>query len=154
MQNQQSNPLSPNHYNLNIFCDGGSRGNPGPSASAFIVYDPSGALVYEQGFYLGVGTNNQAEYQAVHEALKYLTTHYLSHNPQPTTLNFYLDSELVVKQLTGVYKIKDENLKLKAQEIKNLIFLSSAKINFTYIPREKNSAADKLVNSTLDQLSS
>lgn len=147
--NQNSNPII--HNLISIFCDGGSRGNPGPAASAFIVYDPTGAIVHEQGFYLGVATNNQAEYQAVLEALKYLTTHYLSHYSQPTTIHFYLDSELVVKQLTGVYKIKDPTLQKKYTQIKTIIHNSNFIIpNFSHIPREKNFMADKLVNSTLD----
>ncbi|MEK9200921.1 MAG: ribonuclease HI family protein [Patescibacteria group bacterium] len=136
---------------ISIFTDGGSRGNPGPAASAFIIYDSSNTTLHQHGFYLGIATNNQAEYQAVIEALKYIRdTLYEIHNT-----NFYLDSELVVKQLRGEYKIKDPNLQTKSQEIKNIIFLlPSNSVRFTHVPREQNSAADALVNKTLDSLSS
>ncbi len=141
-------PLSPKPYKLSIYCDGGSRGNPGPAASAFIVYDSAENIIHQQGFSLGVATNNQAEYQAVLEALKYIqNTKYGIQN-----INFYLDSELVVKQLTGVYKIKDPTLQKTAQEIKKIVSLIPSKsVSFKHIKREKNSVADALVNQTLDE---
>lgn len=131
---------------LSIFCDGGSRGNPGPAACAFLIYNQA-KLLYQQGNYLGVATNNLAEYQAVLEALKHLST--VARTPQHfalSTTNFYLDSELVVKQLNGLYKIKDQNLKQKYLEIKKLQFAAK----FFHIPRDKNFQADLLVNQTLD----
>jgi ribonuclease HI len=136
-------------YNkLNIFCDGACRGNPGPAAAAFIIYDQHHSLLHQQGLFLGVATNNQAEYHAVFESLKYLCTVHCV----PCTINFYLDSELVVNQLTGLYKIKDEKLKIKYFEIKKLISsLQLSIINFNHISREKNTAADLLVNQTLDK---
>ena len=135
-----------------IYTDGGARGNPGPAACAFVATDESGAIIYQQGFYLGVTTNNQAEYQAVIEALKWLSLQ--TTKDQQLTANFYLDSQLVVNQLKGLFKIKDPNLKIKYLEIKKLIANSQLLIaNFTYIPREQNSAADRLVNQTLDKTS-
>lgn len=129
---------------LNIFCDGGSRGNPGPAASAFVAKDLSGTIIYQQGFYLGQTTNNQAEYQAVVEALKWL--------PDSSEVNFYLDSELVVKQINGFYKVKDQNLKIKYLEVKKLLTERNLKVEkFNYIPREQNKSADLLVNKILDQ---
>lgn len=134
--------------NTKIFCDGGSRGNPGPSACAFLIYHNE-KIVHQQGLYLGIGTNNQAEYQAVLEALKYLGT-------EPcalSTINFFLDSELVVKQLKGLYKIKDARLKIKYLEIKSLLgtsYYALSTVKFHHIVREKNFLADKLVNNTLD----
>lgn len=140
----------PTNY-LTVYCDGGSRGNPGPAASAFVVQDTNNEVVFQQGFFLGTATNNQAEYLAVIEALRWVSTM----NPEPTnqqTINFYLDSELVVKQINGLYKIKDPNLKNKYLEIKNLIANNKLLIaNFINIPREKNSQADLLVNQTLDE---
>lgn len=140
---------------LNIYCDGGSRGNPGPAASAFIVLDEFGKIMHQQGFFLGVATNNQAEYQAVIEALKWLTTM----NPQLSTLNFYLDSQLVVNQIKGIYKIKNPDLKIKNLEIQKLIAREARRSrncklkisNFEYIPRTQNHIVDKLVNQTLDK---
>src|SRR3989344_1516428 len=83
---------------LRIFTDGGARGNPGPSACAFVVLDDQNKLIFQQGFYLGYGTNNQAEYLGVVKALEWLG---------PRSAIFYLDSLLVVKQIKGEYKIKD-----------------------------------------------
>lgn len=140
----------PTNY-LTIYCDGGSRGNPGPAASAFVVQDAGNLVIFQQGFFLGTATNNQAEYQAVVEALKWLST--MNHEPTNLlTINFYLDSELVVKQINGLYKIKDINLKNKYLEIKKLIANSKLMVaNFINIPRENNSQADLLVNQTLDK---
>ena len=133
---------------LSIFCDVGARGNPGPAASAFVVRDSTGKTLHKQGFYLGTATNNQAEYQAVIESLKWL----LNNCKTDQLVNYYLDSLLVVNQLKGLYKIKDTILKLKYLEIKNLIESGKSNIaNFIYIPREQNSPADELVNLTLNK---
>lgn len=136
---------------LNIYCDGGARGNPGPAACAFIVYHAQ-KIVYQQGIFLGVATNNQAEYQAVLSALNWLTNN--SHSIANCQLtNFYLDSELVVKQLTGLYKIKDPTLQHLAKQIKEQMANDKwqmTKWNFVHIPRAQNSLADLLVNQTLD----
>lgn len=132
---------------LNIYCDGGSRGNPGPAASAFVVQTISGKQIFQLGRYLGIATNNQAEYDAVLSALNWLSIN----NPQSEVV-FYLDSLLVVSQLTGKYKIKNPDLKIKNLEIKHLISNFKLKIlNFVYVPRTKNFSADLLVNKTLDQ---
>jgi ribonuclease HI len=138
----------PNDQVLNIYCDGGARGNPGPAASAFIVKNGNQKILFQQGFYMGTATNNQAEYQAVFEAIKYLIS-----NPYYAIcdINFYLDSLLVVNQLNGVYKTKDQMLKIKNFEIKKIIENYKLKnISFLHIPRSQNSAADNLVNQTLD----
>lgn len=142
MSNQLSNQLA-------IYCDGGSRGNPGPAACAFIVKNCRGQVVHQQGFYLGVSTNNQAEYQAVIEALKYLSSSHLD----LSTINFYLDSLLVVNQLNGIFKIKDEKLKTKYFEVKKITSKLGQLVirNFIYVPRSQNFAADKLVNQVLDK---
>ena len=137
---------------LTINCDGGARGNPGPAASAFVVTDENGGPIYQQGFYLGVATNNQAEYSAVIKALKWLSQQ--TSNGQQLIVNFYLDSQLVVNQIKGLFKVKDENLKIKNFEIHKLISNLKFHIsNFVYVPRSQNTAADLLVNQTLDQIS-
>jgi len=127
-----------------IFTDGGSRGNPGPSACSFIIYDLRNKIIHQQGFYIGIGTNNNAEYLGVLHAYKHL----LSQENIPPKLQFFLDSELVVKQLSGIYKIKDPNLQSIAFKIKN--FQEGYSVSYHHIPRSKNSAADLLVNQTLD----
>lgn len=131
---------------LTLDCDGGARGNPGPAASAFVVFDESGQVVYQAGKYLGEGTNNQAEYEAV-----WLAVNWLGQNYPQAEVEFRLDSQLVVNQLKGNFKVKDPELKIKYSEIKSLIENCKLKIvNFSYVPRIKNFLADNLVNQTLD----
>ncbi|MEK7497288.1 MAG: ribonuclease HI family protein [Patescibacteria group bacterium] len=127
--------------NFEIYCDGGARGNPGPAASAFVVYE-DGKIIHKEGKFLGVATNNVAEYSAVIMALIWLK--------EIASVTFFLDSELVVKQLTGVFKIKNENLKDLAIKAKTLKKNFSGKIIYKNLRREKNTAADSLVNETLD----
>lgn len=134
---------------LRIFTDGGSRGNPGPAASAFAVFTDE-TLIFKDSKYLGIATNNVAEYNAVILALTYLTT---SKDINVfANLDFFLDSELVVNQLRGNYKIKNAELIKLAALIKNLENeLNTKKITYTFVRRENNTFADKLVNICLDQ---
>jgi len=130
---------------IKIFTDGGSRGNPGPAACAAVIKDEKNNLLLEQSRYLGKTTNNQAEYQgillAMEEALKL--------NLNKEEINFYLDSELVVKQLKKEYKIKDMGLQKLFIKAWNLL-QNFSKVTFIHIPREKNKEADLLVNQELD----
>lgn len=131
---------------IKIHTDGGSRGNPGNSACAFLI--ENGDQKIEKYFYLGIMTNNQAEYLGVLKAYEELVTIFSSTNE--VTLEFFLDSELVVKQLTGVYKIKNQSLLEISQKVKSFEnkFL---KISYKHVPREENKEADKLVNICLDE---
>src|SRR3989344_1482565 len=104
--------------NISVYTDGGSRGNPGPAACAFVIKDENQKILFWKGVYLGVATNNIAEYSAVVEAFHYLNDQIT--NPK-TQIDFYLDSELVVKQLNGVYKIRDKDILKKVLEINDLI---------------------------------
>ena len=134
--------------NLNIYCDGGARGNPGPAASAFVVIDESGSEVYSRGYYLGEATNNQAEYCAVLKALEWFIISGFSAGK----LTFYLDSLLVASQLKGVYKVKDNALKDYLFRIRNLIEKNNIIIlDYIHIPRLENSRADTVVNQILDR---
>lgn len=125
---------------LNINCDGGSRGNPGPAASAFIV---TGNLQYKCGKYLGIATNNVAEYAAVIMALEWLSKN-------QHTARFFLDSNLVVNQINGLFKVKDAKLRELLMKVRQLEAQISTSITYSYVPREQNQAADLLVNETLD----
>jgi len=126
---------------LNIYTDGGARGNPGP-AGIGAVFKLGEETVAHYKDYIGETTNNQAEYMAVVLAVSKLSEH--SYNQ----VNFFLDSQLVVNQMNGLYKIKNEDLKPLYRQIKdNLIF---EKYTFNYISREKNQEADKLVNLAID----
>lgn len=133
---------------LKIHTDGGSRGNPGPSAVGVVIEDPT-SLLTSFGLFIGVGTNNQAEYKAVLAALGWIH----KYAKEATTLDFYLDSQLVVSQLTGKYRLKHpEMLRLKTQ-IDNELSKLQAQIYFHYVPRSQNSMADSLVNQALDAVS-
>jgi ribonuclease HI len=149
---------------LTIFSDGGSRGNPGPAAYGFVVYDDNNKEeLYKGSNFLGEATNNQAEYRGVLAALEYISTNIINtndtlrqsleqaNNIENIQINFYLDSELIVKQMNGEYKIKNEDLKPIYWQIRELIMKLGGKVSFAHVPREKNKIADKLVNIELDR---
>jgi ribonuclease HI len=129
-----------------IYTDGGSRGNPGPAACAFIV-EKNGNNIFKGSKYLGKATNNFAEYGGVILALKWLN----ENKPKNTSIVFYLDSELVVKQINAVYKVKDEDLRNLFFEVLSLMKNFGGDFIFKHIPREKNKTADLLVNIELDK---
>ena len=134
---------------LKIFCDGGSRGNPGKSASAFVV-EEKGSIIYSEAKYLGIATNNFAEYSAVLLALRWIKE---NKNILEKEIIFILDSELVARQINGVYKIKNKKLKEIFLEIKSILENLSQEIVFKNVAREKNKLADSLVNENLDKVS-
>lgn len=134
---------------LTIHTDGGSRGNPGPAACAFVV-ERNGEVIFKGSKYLGKVTNNFAEYSGVVLALEwFLSSPFI--NSELSIINFILDSELVVRQLNGLYKVKDENLQKLFAEVKNLITKNGKKVIFKNVPREENTIADQLVNEELDR---
>lgn len=131
---------------LHIFSDGGARGNPGPAAIAFLALAENGELLKADSRFIGIHTNNQAEYEALIMALEFAAT------VKAEELVCHLDSELVVKQLNGEFSIKNPALKklnAKVQELKKRI----KKIAFKNVPRTniQIQKADELVNKTLDQ---
>lgn len=126
-----------------MFADGGSRGNPGPSASGFVILDKNEHVVVKKGTYLGVTTNNQAEYQAVKLGLEEAL------NLGVRKLHVYLDSLLVVNQMLGIYKVRNRDLWPIHAAIKDLSKRFES-IEFTHVPREMNKLADKAVNDALD----
>jgi ribonuclease HI len=129
---------------LIIFTDGGSRGNPGPAGLGAIIYDENHKVVAEISEFLGVTTNNQAEYRAILAAIKKAVSLGVSE------VEFYLDSELAVKQLNREYKVKNKDLAPLFLAIYNLT-LSFKKISFTHVPRERNKEADRLANEAMDR---
>ncbi len=128
-----------------IYTDGGSRGNPGPAAIGVVIRDKG----YSEA--IGETTNNVAEYKAIIFALKKTKALLGGKKVKETELEIRSDSELIVSQLKGKYKIKDEELKTLFIEVWNRK-QDFKKVDFTLIPREKNKAADKLVNSELNTL--
>ncbi|MEK7520554.1 MAG: ribonuclease HI family protein [Patescibacteria group bacterium] len=127
------------------YCDGGSRGNPGPAALGAVI----GGREY--GEFLGQATNNEAEYKAVIFALKKIKQILGKGKIRGTETEIRSDSELLVKQLNGEYKILNEGLQPLFMEIWNLK-VEFGKVSFLHIPREKNREADRLVNETLDEV--
>lgn len=130
---------------LTIFTDGGSRGNPGPSASAYIIYNRFNEILESGGSYIGITSNNQAEYTAVLLALK-AARQFASQND---TVLFNIDSLLVVNQMNGLYKIKNRELWPINQQIRE-VMTEFKQVRFNHIPRENNVAADTKVNEILD----
>ncbi len=126
-----------------IYTDGGSRGNPGPSAIGVVVGDK------EYSEYLGMKTNNQAEYLALIFALKKAKQLFGKKKAKESEIEVRMDSELVVKQLNGHYKILEKELQPLFLEVWNLR-LDFKKVEFKHIPREQNKRADKLVNKELN----
>lgn len=133
---------------LHLFSDGGSRGNPGEAAIAYIIEDPSRGEVLTQGMQrIGHATNNIAEYQALILGLR------AAQQFHPNRLICHLDSELVVRQLNGEYRVKMVSLQPSFEEAKRLA-QDLPDVLFLHIPREDNYRADALVNRALDELPS
>lgn len=129
-----------------IYSDGGARGNPGPAAIGIILLDEAKNIITKKNDYLGVSTNNRAEYTGVIRGLE-LASQYTNNE-----VVFTIDSELVVKQLTGRYKVRDKLLKLMYKKVKSLI-TKFKKVSFRHEPRTNDyiSIADELVNENLDK---
>ncbi len=131
---------------LLVFSDGGARGNPGPSAIAYVALTQGHVLLDSNSCFVGNHTNNQAEYEALIWVLEYAC------KVKAQEVICHLDSELVAKQLNGEYQVKNQELKElfdKVQELKKCF----KKISFVNVPRSNNQIqkADKLVNKTLDE---
>jgi len=126
-----------------IYADGGSRGNPGPSASGFVIMNDQEHVIHEGGMYLGITTNNQAEYHGVRLALEKALEMGVK------TVDFRLDSLLVVNQMNGIYKIKNRDLWPIHERIQELV-REFDKVTFTHVRREFNQLADGMVNKILD----
>jgi len=135
--------------NLIIYCDGGSRGNPGPAASAFVVTKAK-KVIFKGSKYLGVETNNVAEYWSVKLAVEWIIKNLIK-SGRNDLITINLDSQLVERQLNGVYKIKNENLKIISGQIKSLIYENNLTLKFIWNSRDKNHLADLLVNEELDK---
>lgn len=131
------------HDTIVIFTDGGARGNPGPAASGVVISTSDGKVIEAFGRYLGETTNNQAEYKAIlfalQEAKKY----------SPKRIQFFMDSELAMKQLNGIYKMKNQDLKIIFDEIKKLA--ADYETTYEHVYRAQNKAADAQVNIAIDQ---
>lgn len=126
-----------------IYADGGSRGNPGPSAIGVVLKDSNGKNVGEVSKFTGMGTNNVAEYMAVIFGLQEAVM------MGAETVEINVDSQLVAKQLKGEYKVKDQNM-LKFFGIAQNLLKAFKNITINHIPRDQNAEADALVNQALN----
>lgn len=134
---------------INIYTDGGSRGNPGPSSLGVFIENDRGIVLDEIGEYLGITTNNIAEYSAIVAGLNWV----VKNKPQMPGLkkvNFYMDSQLASSQLNGLYKIKNPKLRELLFEAKQKEAEIDLPISYSHVPREQNKKADALVNRALD----
>lgn len=129
---------------LTIYTDGGARGNPGPAAIGVVIYNEGEQPIRQIGECIGEKTNNQAEYQALIKGLTEAAA------LGGTEIVCFLDSELVVRQLTGKYKVREPELqKLITEALK--LSNKFLKVEYRHVRREKNKLADKLVNEALDK---
>jgi ribonuclease HI len=125
--------------------DGASRGNPGPAAAGIVIERQDGTLLARGKTYLGLMTNNQAEYRALILGLKSIARY------APTAVRVVMDSELVVRQMTGQYRVKDEGLRALYEEARTLAG-ALPRVTFEHVLRGQNAAADALANAALDEL--
>lgn len=128
---------------LILHVDGGSRGNPGPAGAGVVIAWEDGRLIHEAGYFLGTQTNNGAEYHACIRALQRAQRC----GPQP--LHVHSDSELLVRQVTGEYQVKNPNLEALYHQVQ-LLLLKAPRWQFKHVPREKNRRADQLANMAMD----
>ncbi len=130
---------------LIIQTDGGARGNPGPAGIGVAIFDEQGKLLEEIAKYLGRTTNNQAEYQAVITGLARAL------ELGATSVEVVADSELLVKQANGEYKVKNPEIGKRYLEMKNLETRLGGKVKYRHVTRDKNKIADALSNRAMDQ---
>lgn len=134
---------------LNVFTDGGARGNPGPAAIGIYAADEKGQKVAGFGKTIGVATNNVAEYKAVISALDWIIENKKDID-KTAKINFFLDSKLVCSQIIGIFKVKDSNLRNLLFDVRTREGQISFPIYYKHIPREQNTKADAFVNHALD----
>jgi ribonuclease HI/pterin-4a-carbinolamine dehydratase len=128
---------------IKMYADGGSRGNPGPSASGYVLLDMNDSIIFKSGVYLGITTNNQAEYQALKFGLEE------AQKLGAREVDVYMDSLLVINQMKGIFKVRNRDLWPIHEAIKEQA-KQFKKITYTHVPRELNKLADAEVNTTLD----
>lgn len=141
---QEDKPLKSPSPALTAFIDGGARGNPGPAGYGVHIQDAAGKTVAELSAYLGHQTNNFAEYSGLLAALDYAMKH------QHPALKVVSDSELLVKQIRGDYKVKSPDLKVLYDQARPMI-RKLASFEIRHVPRARNKDADRLANAAMDK---
>ncbi len=133
-----------------VYTDGGSRGNPGPAAIGYVIKNERGDVLKSHGEAIGEATNNEAEYRAVVAALQKVKALLGKEKIKHIAVEVRMDSELVMRQLSGTYKVEEERLFPLFIKISNLKIDFGA-LSFHHVPREKNREADAQVNAALDR---
>lgn len=134
-----------------MYIDGASRGNPGESAYAFVVFGEREIELFRYGASIGVGTNNAAEYRALIEALKHINKNFTLKAEEPLTV--FSDSELLVNQINGRYRVRSEKLTTLFHEVQSLLKELERKriqTRIKHVSRERNKISDWIVNQVLD----
>lgn len=129
--------------NITLFTDGGARGNPGPAGIGIVIKDHNNQTISTHREYIGNTTNNEAEYQGIIKGLR------LCLDLKPDQITAYMDSELVIKQLNGVYKVRDLRMKAYFEQVQELL-KDFKKVGFKHVRRDLNKEADNLVNQAID----
>jgi len=131
---------------LFVYADGASRGNPGDAAIGFVIMNENGKSVHEFGEVIGVQTNNVAEYMSLIKALEFICEHY---DPKDVNLHIFMDSNLVVQQVNGVFAVRNEKLRVLFYVV--IDYLKQFRSwDISHIPRAQNSLADGMANRALD----
>ena len=135
--------------NINIYTDGGSRGNPGTSGYGLVIYDDNQKILFQESKYLGIKTNNEAEYSGLIGALNWVSNNQDSF--KISQINFHADSQLMIRQMQKKYKVKAPNLIPIFNQAQELVNLISLPITFKDIRRDFNQLADQLANEAMDR---
>ncbi len=133
---------------VTIYTDGGSRGNPGISGFGLVIIDESNQIIHQESKFLGIKTNNEAEYSGLVAALTWLVQNKSKYDL--TQANFNSDSQLMVRQIQGLYKVKSPNIIPLYQSAISLLKQLNIPYQFTDVRREFNQIADKLANQAMD----
>lgn len=131
-----------------IYTDGGARGNPGPAGIGVVIQDEKGAVLHESSAYIGETTNNIAEYEALIRALQDLKM--FGEKLKDMQVEIRMDSELIVRQMQGIYKVREPSLKERFAKVAHLRLEQIPNLVFKHVPRAQNAHADKLVNEAID----
>ena len=134
---------------INVYTDGVSRGNPGISGYGLVIYDGQNKILYQEGKFLGIKTNNEAEYSGIIAALKWIKSHQNIY--QISQLNFFADSQLMIRQLQGIYKVKAPTLLPLFAQVQQLLTQINLPVKYTDVRREFNKLADELANQAMDK---
>ena len=137
-------PASAASRKVRVYSDGAARGNPGPAGAGAVVVDEDGTVIAEIGRYLGEQTNNVAEYQGLLLGLRHALDHGASE------VQVLADSQLLIRQLAGVYRVRNAGLIPLFEEAKRLLGRFK-KVELRHIPREMNGAADEMSNRAIDE---